>query len=297
MGADFALCGCGSGLRPQRCCNLQLDSATPPEATQYLTPLLEKAVSAHQQGADDIAERLCLAVLELAPDRPGALFVLYEIRKAQGKRAAAEALVQRLVALDPNDLTATNELALLLLGKGSLAEAEFHARSAVRIAPGNPQAHNLMGMIFTEANRPQIGEYHYRRVLELTGQRDPILLANLAWNLKNQGRMQEARTLYAESIEAAPGIRQPFMEFPRLEEADRNFSAAAALVDRMEALFPGVPGIRLTRAVLLGRMRRYAQPPAVIDIISASEAGLGPSELLEKGRLLDQLGRHDDAWV
>ena len=134
--------------------------------------------------------------------------MLYEIRKAQGKRAAAEALVQRLVALDPNDLTATNELALLLLGKGSLAEAEFHARSAVRIAPGNPQAHNLMGMIFTEANRPQIGEYHYRRVLELTGQRDPILLANLAWNLKNQGRMQEARTLYAESIEAAPEIRQ-----------------------------------------------------------------------------------------
>ncbi len=108
-------------------------------------------------------------MLELAPDRPGALSVLYEIRKAQGKAQAAEALIRRIVALDPNNLVATNELALILFGKGNLAEAEIHARNAVRIAPENPQAHNLMGMIMTEANRPQIGEYHYRRVLELTG--------------------------------------------------------------------------------------------------------------------------------
>ena len=93
----------------------------------------------------------------------------------------------------------------------------------MRIAPENPQAHNLMGMIMTEANRPQIGEYHYRRVLELTGQRDPVLLANLAWNLKNQGRMAEARALYEESVAAAPEIRQTLLGFARLEEADRNF--------------------------------------------------------------------------
>jgi hypothetical protein len=37
-----------------------------------------------------------------------------------------------------------------------------------------------MGMILTEAQRPHIGEFHYRRVLEISGARDPILLANLA---------------------------------------------------------------------------------------------------------------------
>ncbi len=82
----------------------------------------------------------------------------------------------------------------------------MHARNAVRIAPENPQAHNLMGMILTEAQRPAVGEYHYRRVLELSGARDPILLANLAWNLKNQGRMEEARALYEESVAAAPDM-------------------------------------------------------------------------------------------
>jgi len=296
-GSALALCPCGSGLRAARCCELSLAALPSGEASRHLVPLVERAIAAHRQGANETAERLCLDVLELAPDRPGALSVLYEIRKAQGNARASEALIRRVVALDPNNLVATNELALILLGKGSLAEAEIHARNAVRIAPENPQAHNLMGMIMTEANRPQIGEYHFRRVLELTGQRDPILLANLAWNLKNQGRMEEARKLYQESVTTGPDIRQSLLGFARLEEADRNFAAAAALLDSMEQKFPDDFGVRLTRAVLLGRQRRYDEALAVIDQAALGNTRLGPNELLEKGRLLDQVGRYEDAWT
>src|SRR5579871_1459064 len=80
-----ALCECGSGLRAIRCCSMQLGSLPPPEAIRHLVPLVERAIQAHRQGADETADRLCLDVLELAPDRPGALSVLYDIRKAQGK--------------------------------------------------------------------------------------------------------------------------------------------------------------------------------------------------------------------
>jgi tetratricopeptide (TPR) repeat protein len=257
--AATRLCACGSGLRAIRCCGLQADATPPLDATRHLMPLVERAMAAHRQGAAETAERLCLDVLELAPDRPGALSILYEIRNPQGAAAAAEALIRRIVALDPNNLAATNELALILLGKGSLAEAELHARNAVRIAPDSAQAHNLMGMIMTEANRPRVGEYHYRRVLALSGGRDPILLANLAWNLKNRGRMEEARTLYRESIDAAPEIRQNHLGFARLEEADRDFAAAAALLDAADRRFPDDAGLRLARAVLLGRTGEYAR--------------------------------------
>ena len=246
MNAPVALlCRCGSGLRTVRCCGLDISALPPADSVRHLVPLVERAIQAQRQGATETATRLCLDVLELAPDRPGALSVLYEIRKAEGKHAAAEALIRRIVALDPNNFIATNEIALLLLGRGALAEAEVHARNAVRIAPENPQAHNLMGMIMTEAQRPQTGEYHYRRVLELSGGRDPILLANLAWNLKNQGRMGEARDLYRESVTAAPEIRQTLLGWARLEEADREFDAAAEVLDRMDALWPNDPGVML----------------------------------------------------
>src|SRR5258707_4782499 len=181
-----ALCPCGTGLRPVRCCQLDFATLGPPEASRHLLPLVDRAIAAHGQGALAEAEKICLDVLELAPGQGGALAVLYQIRKASGLISGAEALVRRLVAVNPNNVWATQELALLLFGKGDFTDAEQHARNAVRIAPTDPQSHNLMGMILTEANRPQVGEYHYRRVIELSGRRDPILLANLAWNLKNQ---------------------------------------------------------------------------------------------------------------
>ena len=294
-----SLCACGSGLRAVRCCALQTFALSPPESTRHLVPLVERAFQAHRQGAIETAEQLCLEVLELAPDRPGALTVLYQIRKSQGRQPAAEALIRRIVGFDPNNFWATNELVLLLLAKGNLGEAEIHARNAVRIAPSDPQAHNLMGMILTEAQRPQIGEYHYRRVLELSTSRDPILLANLAWCLKNQGRMAEARTLYEESIAAAPEIRQTLMGFARLEEADRKFDAAGNILDRMEALWPNDPSTLLSRAILLGRMKQYEEAIDVLDgIARQNHAGkLGPTELLEKGRLLDQMGHYDEAFA
>jgi tetratricopeptide (TPR) repeat protein len=271
----------------------------PPESSRHLMPLVERAIVAHRQGAIETAERLCLDVLELAPDRPGALSVLYQIRKDQGNHPAAEALIRRVVALDPNNFAATNEYALLLLGKGAIQEAEVQARNGVRIAPQNPQAHNLMGMIMTEAQRPSVGEYHYRKVLELSGTRDPILVANLAWNLKNQGRMEEGRALYRESVAAAPDIRQTLLGWARLEEADRKFVAAGKILDRMETTWPNDAGLLLSRAVLLGRMKRYGDALAVLDLLAnqADDGRLGPNELAEKGRLLDQMGRYDDAFA
>ena len=292
------MCACGSGLRIARCCGLAPGPMSPPEATRHLVPLVERAMQAHRQGATETAEQLCLEVLELAPDRPGALTVLYQIRKAQGRQAAAEVLIRRIVRFDPNNFWATNELTLLLLGKGNLGEAEIHARNAVRMAPANPQAHNLMGMVLTEMQHPQVGEYHYRRVLELSEGRDPILLANLAWSLKNQGRMAEGRTLYEESIAAAPEIRQSLLGFVRLEEADRNFDAAGKILDRIDGLWPNDPNALLSRAVLLSRTKKYDAALKVLDELAQSREGkLGPNELSEKGRLLDQMGHYDDAFV
>ena len=221
-----------------RCCGQDISLKAPPAAARHVAPLAEQAVAAFDAGRRDEAAALALDVLELAPGQPLALKLLYQIRRPTTP-SAAEALIRRVVALYPNDFWATNELTLLLLGKGALAEAEVHARNAVRIAPQNAQAHHLMGMIMTEINRPQIGEYHYRRALELADQRGAVLLANLAWNLKNQGKMEEARALYEESLAADPTILQTVLGWARLEEADRHFKPAEALLDKAEAIAPG----------------------------------------------------------
>jgi Tfp pilus assembly protein PilF len=107
-----------------------------------------------RQNAISEARRLCLDVLELAPGQLDALTLLYQIYQTQGPASAAEALLRRIVQLYPNTFWATNDLTLMLLSKGAIIEAEHHARNAIRVAPDNPQSHNLMGIVMTEANRP-----------------------------------------------------------------------------------------------------------------------------------------------
>ncbi|SRR5260370_20944881 len=132
------LCACGSGLRAVRCCQLDPAVLPPNGAARPLAPVIERAVELHRQKDDVEAEKLCLEVLELAPSQPDALSLLYRIRRQGGEERAADALLRRFVAIYPNTFWATNELALALLTKGAIAEAEVHARNAVRIAPDNP---------------------------------------------------------------------------------------------------------------------------------------------------------------
>lgn len=290
-----AKCACGSGLRANRCC--ALDWFEPP-ATPRETPEFDRAQAAFNSGKAAEAERLVIDLLERFPRHLSALDLLYQICRAQNRMPAAEALLARIVRLSPNNLLATQTLALLLFNKGAMAEAEYHARNAVRLSPTDLQSHNLMGMIMTEANRPQVGEYHYRRVLELSGKRDPILLANLAWNLKNQGRMEESRKLYEESVNLAPNIYQTLYGWARMEETDRNFKRAHELLEAAERILPNHPNTRLAQAVLHGRTKKYEKAIAILDETERQRgSGLGPMESSEKGRLLDKMGRFDEAFA
>jgi tetratricopeptide (TPR) repeat protein len=294
---DLTPCSCGSGLRRLRCCALDLSALSPADATQALAPMLSQAEAAWAAGESDAAENIARHMLELAPGREDALLFLYRTSRHQARFQAAEALIRRVVTLNPNHFWATNELTLMLLNKGQLAEAEVHARNAIRIAPQNAQAHNLMGLVLTEANRPLIGEYHYRRVLELAEGEEPITLANLAWNLKNQGRIDEARALYQRSMALKPDVLQTVLGYAKMEEADRKFDRALELLDEAERLLPDNPSVQLTRATVLSRQKKREQALAILHEPEDGKVKLGPAEVSEKGRLLDQMGRYDEAFA
>src|SRR5215813_9632191 len=88
------------------------------------------------------------------------------------------------------------------------------------------------------------------------------------------------------------------MGWARLEEADRALDRALELLDRAEKVAPDQPNILLLRAVIYGRSRDYTRALALLDQLAAKSGddGLGANEWLEQGRLLDQMGRYDEAW-
>ena len=290
-----APCPCGSGLTQDRCCGLDWTASWPESGAAAEIGRVRAALVA---GDSAKAERALVELLERSPKYIGGLNLLAELRSAQNRTPASEALFACIVRLDPNNLKATQALALLLFNRGALAEAEFHARNAVRIAPTDPQSHNLMGMIMTEAQRPHVGEHHYRQAIKLLRAPSAILIANLAWNLKNQGRMAESRTLYEESARIDPAIFQTFYGWARMEETDLNFARAAELLDAAEKLSPENPSVLLQRAILHGRVKHYDQALAELDDIERRRGGgLGPIEASEKGLLLDRMGRYAEAFA
>ena len=213
--------------------------------------------------------------------------------------AAAVAELERIVEGDPDNFTATLELTAGLLEMGRLGEAEWHACNAVRLDPQSAEAHMVLGMALTEVHRPRAGEFHYRRALTLFGTRDPVAIANLAWNLTTQGRLGDARDLYDEALAAGSPPFQTLFGYARLEEADGNLTAAEGLLDRCDALRPGDSGAALARAAVLRRKGRLDQAMATIDALAQRRGGvsLQPEEVLEKGRLMDLLGRYDEAFM
>lgn len=290
------LCDCNSGLRAVRCCKLNMATISPPEAGSALRPIVEKAQAAMQANKPQEAEKLVLEVLELSPGAPGALGILAQIRRQEKKPRAAEVLLTRLVRIDPNNYGAVCDLAQILFSRHAWGEAEARARSAIRLRPRQPQGHNLLGMILTEANRPKTGEFHYRKVLELR-EPDAIIYANLAWNLKAQGRMDESRELYEKSMVMKAGVLQTLLGYARMEETDRKFDHALELLDQAEAVSANNPSIMLTRAVIAGRNKDYEGAVSILnDIEKQRQQGLGPEETLEKGRLFDKMGNYDDAF-
>jgi tetratricopeptide (TPR) repeat protein len=156
-----------------------------------------------------------------------------------------------------------------------------------------------MGMIMTEAHRPQVGEYHYRRVIELIGAPNAIVYANLAWNLKNQGRIEESRKLYEDSVRLDPNVFQTLYGWAQMEETDRNFARAGELLDAAERLSSDRRTVPLARAVLHGRTKNYQGAVAILEEIERAPdgGGLGPMEWTEKGQLLDKMGRHSEAFA
>lgn len=291
------LCPCGSGLQLTSCC--ELDDERLRQTAPEMPKLIAQAQEALQSENTAEAERQLLAILEQAPTQPQALAMLFQLRKRSGQLRAAEALIRRLVKIKPNMLWAAQELALLLFDKRDLKEAELHARNCVRLGPKDAQSHNLMGLILTEANRPQLAEYHYRQVLELLQKPSPIVFANLAWNLKNQGRMEESRQFYEKSVQLDDSILPTLLGWAQMEETDRQFERAGELLDKAEALAPNNRTILLARAVLQGRQKDYPAALATLQTIErhSADGELSPGEWAERGRLLDKMEHYEEAFA
>jgi Flp pilus assembly protein TadD len=211
--------------------------------------------------------------------------------RARGELARAVETLTAAIKADPRADWAYAELIPLVFGHGRRAEAEQLARTALTINPRNPGVHEQLGTILSELNDLPSGEWHYRRALELGGESASVL-GNLALNLMQQGRLDEAERHFAEAHRLAPRDVRTLANWSRLHEVQGDLARADDLLRQAQAA--GSPrDVDLLRARYLSRTGRHADALAIIDAAPA----LNGDAQLERGRLLDRLGRYDEAWT
>jgi tetratricopeptide (TPR) repeat protein len=178
-------------------------------------------------------------------------------------------------------------------------DEEQQARWAVRMAPDDPMAHARLGAVLArwDKGRFDAAAWHFGKALELAAPfRDHALLFELAWCMRHRGRPARARALFAEAIEAAKDRANYLVALAQLEEATGKPAAALELLDRAEALRPNEGMTTLARATALARIGDTEAGVALLEGFTTGCAELDSRALLERGRLLDKLGRYDEAW-
>jgi tetratricopeptide (TPR) repeat protein len=300
-------CPCGSGLTGRNCCALTADRVDRGTDGQF-DESLKRLEVAQAEGDKALARSIATDILEAAPGQRDALLALYELlAENPANTNAAAAVINRVAQLHPNDANLRATAAQFFVAHGHASGAQTHARMLIRLAPLSHIAHRTMGGAFLLIQNGQAAEHHLRRALELGRDRRFTAMVidertatdievALGQALHQQGRIAEARALFEDVIARTGPQLGVFLFWARMEEADRQFDAAEKLLDRAEALAPADRTIAMQRAGLLHRRKQPESALAVLEAV-AQDRGEDGQELIDKGRLLDSLGRYDEAFA
>ncbi len=294
LGTTDGLCSCGSGLRALRCCQADREQWPGQDAITLLDEKAAEATRLFNKKQHSEAEALALTILDVAPNQRAALRVLFEVRNAQKRIKAADALGARLAGLPgPPTLRAlaSGQYAQYLVGQGRHAEALPFAAAAVKAAPKVAQTHHVLGVVFTETGAVLAGERHYRLALALLGREDGMVLGNLAWNLKLQGRLSDAEALYEKALTLRPDNPRGVGGRAQVIFTKGERARADALLDEALACWPQDRMLRLLKVIADLACQR---PQAALERLGPPEAQM-PPELLARGRAFMQLGQKQEA--
>ena len=258
-------------------------------------PLVVKGRQAFQAG--DLSGALSLSEMRLqdAPSDTLALELKAVTLQRRGDLTGAEAAYRRAIAIDPaSDLW--NDLTQMLHASGQAKATETAAREALLVRPDDAQAHLQLAVILGEKDDLPAAEFHNRRALTLAGPH-PQILTNLALCLYNQGRLDEAEPLFIQAHRAAPETAITMAHLSRVYEAKRDMANAWLWLDRAEtAGRRSGEDFTLLRALYLGNNGQAQQALDLIDNSSGKAGNIAAPARLDRARLLDKLGRYDEAW-
>jgi tetratricopeptide (TPR) repeat protein len=192
------------------------------------------------------AKALCETMIA---ERPGFLEsyrTLAEIAKEEGDATAEVAQLRSLLAIDPRDHKANNNLGLVLADQGELDQAIAHYETAIQVDPEAAEPYHNLALALARSGRLDQAIAHYERALEL----DPESArthSELGAILVRRGRPKEAAEQFREALKLDPEAGEAHYELGsilarqgKVHEALRHYTRAVEIDPRNDRAHDGL---------------------------------------------------------
>jgi len=197
-------------------------------------PLVAQGIALHKAGDAAGARQVLERAIAVDPDNPGAHHWLGVVLAGEGAPAAA-AHLERAIALDPRQFEAYKDLGFLYFLQGNHARAITLYRRALAIAPEPAQARHILGLLLKDTGDRDEGLVHLREAHRLAP-KDGALLRSLTVTLVEAGLFDEASATAeravahnAESAEAQRCLGYVLQNLHEPARADVHYDAALRL--------------------------------------------------------------------
>ncbi len=183
------------------CLEAARDDATPKAAMQVANVLtLAEADSAVCDRAEPVLE----AAVAKHAENIGLLFSVATVRLMQGKNDAAVRMLRKALAIDPRNVPAMNNLALLLAGAPQTQdEALDYVNRALTVAGQSPELVDSKGWVLLLQRKAADAEAMFREAIGGSPSADARYYVHLALACQSQGKLDDAR----QALNTARGRR------------------------------------------------------------------------------------------
>ncbi len=179
-------------------------------------------------------------------------------RRDQGATTSSRTDVQR------EDAASLLREAAALLQAGKLDKAEPFVRRAVRLAPRNADAHNLLGVILDQHGHAPEAERAYRESLRLNS-KNIATLANLGVLLARTDRHNEAMQAFETVLRMMPEHPQAMINLGLLYATRGEYQRAVPLLERANASSPNTFTILYNLGVALYSLNRLDEAARALE--------------------------------
>tara|TARA_B110000027_G_scaffold50157_1_gene54799 strand:- start:73 stop:1761 length:1689 start_codon:yes stop_codon:yes gene_type:complete len=200
-----------------------------------INQLHKKAITAHQEGKLEEAEKLYKKILETEPTHPATHNNVGVLLYGLGRLEEAVVHYKKAIEFKPDYQDAHNNLGIIMQRLGRFLEAEIIYKKIIELNPDFAEAHNNLGIIFNKLNKPDEAEAIFKKAIELKPEYlEPYY--NLGITLQNLERLDEAEVYYKKAIEINPDYSRShynlgnlYDKLERHEEAEKSYKKSTEL--------------------------------------------------------------------